>query len=430
MNSTVSCHRLLLVSLCLTLAACGGGGGGSGGGGTTTPAPLDPDAVVDTFAFVSASPYASVLRSCTYAGSDTRACTIGTLPFLGQDFPDPSIDDIMSRVLVSHQWMGTNLRAVLEQLPPDILLMFRSVTAVVIASDIRPAYYTSETGAIYLDADYLWLTPAEEAVVTDEEDFRSGFGDALQFKMPWRYVRNNERLGVNINPDGSRDLDELLPILGFLLYHELAHAMDFMPQSKMAGISDGQTVEQAIVSGPFLSSQWRQGVDPLDPTLIDLAGVSFLGDPATASQRAITPDELVPMFTADGAVQYYAYSTQFEDFATAFETVMMDYHFGYQKDTGITTNTEFSNDGVLSWGVRGRIGEQGTNTRVRAAVQTLYPGDLAAVETFLSTLPAPQEMTPGATWGENLVFGPAPAAVDEGIDKREFDDILNRRPIR
>ncbi len=431
MTSTDFFRRLFLFSsLCLALAACGGGGGGGGGGNNNTPAPLDPDAVVDTFAFVTTSPYANVLRRCTYAGDDTQACTIGTLPFLGQDFPNPTIDDIMSRVLVSHQWMGTNLRSVLEQLPPDILLMFRSVTAVVIASDIRPAFYTSATGAIYLDADFLWLTPAQEAVVTDEEDFRSSFGDVLQFKMPWRYVRNNERLGININPDGSRDLDQLLPILGFLLYHELAHAMDFMPQSKMAGISNGQTVEQAIVSGPFLSSDWLSSVDALDPTLRDLAGVSFLGDQATTAQRAITPDELVPLFTADGAVQYYAYSTQFEDFATAFETVMMDYHFGYQKDTGITTNTDFSNDGIVSWGVRGRIGDQGTNTRVRAAIQTLYPGDLAAVEAFLSAVPAPLEMTPGTTWGQSLVLGPAPASTSEGIDKREFDDILSRRPIR
>ena len=427
--NTLFRRLFLLSSLCLALAACGGGGGGGGGGNNNAPTPLDPDAVVDTFAFVATSPYASVLRRCTYAGNDTQACTIGTLPFLGQDFPNPTIDDIMSRVLVSHQWMGNNLRSVLEQLPSDVLLMFRSVTAVVIASDIRPAYYDPETGAIYLDSDFLWLTPAQEAVVTDEEDFRSNFGDVLQFKMPWRYVRNNERLGINLNPDGSRDLDELLPILGFLLYHELAHAMDFMPQAKMAGISNGQTVEQAILSGPFLSSDWLLGVAPLDGTLSSLAGVSFLGDQATANERAITPDELVPLFTGDGAVQYYAYSTQFEDFATAFETVMMDYHFGYQKDTGITTNTEFSNDGVLSWGVRGRIGEQGTTTRVRAAIQSLYPGDLAAVEAYLSALPAPLEMSPGSTWGQSLVLGPAPAAASEGIDRREFDDILSRRRI-
>ncbi len=427
--SKLRTHIFCVGTLCLT--ACGGGGGGGGGNNANNnPPALDPDAVVGTFAFVSSSPYASVLRDCTYAGDDTQACSIGTLPFLGQDFPNPTIDDVMSRVLVSHTWMGTNMRSALEQLPADLLLMFRSVTAIVIASDIRPAFYDPETGAIYLDSAFLWLTPAEEAIVTDEEDFRSSFGDVLQFKMPWRYVRNNERLGIRVNPDGSRDLSELLPILGFLLYHELAHAMDFMPQDKMAGISNGQTVEQAILSGPFLSTVW-QNANPLSSNLIEgLAGVSFLGDTASAAEREITPDELVPEFTADGAVQYYAYSTQFEDFATAFETVMMDFHFGYQKDTGITTNTEFSDDGVISWGVRGRIGEHGTNTRARAAIQTLYPGELAPVETFLDSLPAPQEMTVGTTWGQNLVLSPAPASVRQGIDKREFDDILSRIPIR
>ncbi len=432
-------HRTFgLIAAVFLLAACGGGGGGGQRNNAPAPAPAPappPDTgVANTFAFISTGPYAGVLRDCTYAGTETQTCTIGTLNFLGQDKPNPTINDVMERVLVSHTWMGENIRAALQQLPSDMLLMLRSVTAIVIASDIRPAFYDPETGAIYLDSAFLWLTLAQEAVVTDKEDFRSNFGDALQFKMPWRYVRNNQRLGITANPDGSRDLTELIPVLGFLLYHELAHAVDFMPQSKMASISASQSVEQAILSSSFLSSQW-QSFNPLTSTQLDaLADVSFAGETATATQQAIQPDELVMEFTGDGAIQYYSYLTQFEDFATMFETVMMDFHFGFKKDTGITNNTEFSNDGLVAWGQRGRLGGQGPNSRAREAIQALYAGDLAAVETFLNGLPAPTEMTVGSTWGANLTLGIQPSSNEPGmefdIDKRVFDDILERRAIR
>jgi hypothetical protein len=420
--------------MAVAFAACGGGGSSSSGsqppntnGSNQTPDPASPE-VVDTFAYRSDSPYAAVLQNCTYAGSETDSCTLSTLPFLGQDASDPTIEDVLDRVLVSHTWMGDNLETFLEALPSDLLLMLRSVTAVVIASDIRPAFYNPETGAIYLDADYLWLTQDEAAVVTDEEDFRANFGDPLQFAMPWRYVRNNERLTVAINPDGSRDPDGLLPILGFLLYHELAHAVDFMPQSELDTVDLELTAQTAIIQAQWLSNTWA---DPLvSDTLKDLAAVSFRGATATAEQEAIEPAELVSEFANDGAIQYYAYTTQFEDLATMFETVMMLYHFDFEKDTGITTNTEFSNDGLVAWGQRGRVSDQASYARALAALQALYPGELAPVEAFLAQLPAPIQMPEGVTWGETLNVGSQISAEEQGLDKRTRDDVLSRRPIR
>ena len=422
---TVVFLQILAVTFLLT--ACGGGGGKPPQNQRTPPASSD---VMNTFAYLSVSPYADDLRPCTYAGSATRECNLATLPFLGQDTLDPTIDDVLDRLLVSHMWMGDNFAAVLEQLPADVLLMLRSVTAVVVASDIRPSYFDPATGAIYLDADFLWLTAAEEATVSDAPDFRSEFGRDLQFHMPWRYVRDNERLAVTLNPDGSRDLGTLIPILGFLLYHELAHAVDFMSPDKMVNVLGSMTSEEAITSDSFLSTAW-QGVNPLNSTTLeDLAAVSFLGEDASAAQQALLPDDLVVEFTSDGAIQYYAYSTQFEDFATTFETVMMMYHFDFEKDTGITTNTEFSNDAIVSWGQRGRLSDAAAYPRALAAVQTLYPGNLAPIETFLANLPPPIEMTPGITWGENLMIGSQTMSEPElSVGARIRDDILGRRPI-
>jgi hypothetical protein len=432
---TLAFARWLAICIIVSLAGACGGGGGSGRAAAAPITTNDPTTsaepqVVNTFAYQASSPYADVLRSCAYAGDATQACRLSTLPFLGQDTATPTIDDVLQRVLVSHSWMGDNLRTLLEQLPSDMLLMLRSITSVVIASDIRPAFYDPATGAIYLDSDFVWLTESQQSVVTQEEDFRTNFGDPLQFSMPWRYVRDNERLTVSVNPDGSRDPSSLLPILGFLLYHELAHAVDFMPQAKMVDLATTLSAEEAIVSGVFLSSSWRAQNDLESQELVNLALVSFRGETPTQDQQDLLPDDLVSEFANEGAIQYYSYSNQFEDLATMFETVMMMFHFDFEKDTGITDNTEFSNDGIVAWGQRGRLSDQFAYGRAVAAVQTLYPGDPTAVESFLAALPAPIEMAPSTTWGDNLQIGSQTNADTEQLDKRTQDDILERRRIR
>lgn len=436
-------HRSLMRVLCicafaLLLQACGGGGSSSRAPAPPAAPPVAPPAtpvptpqVVNTFAFDAASPYASVLRNCTYAGDATQNCTLGTLPFIGQQTSNPTIDQIMQRVLVSHSWMGSNFRAVLQQLHPDVLLMMRSLTAVVIASDVRPAFYDPNTAAIYLDADFLWLTQAQAADVTDEPDFRSGFGSELQVRLPWRYVRNNQRLSIVLNPDGSRDLNQLLVIMGFLMYHELAHAVDFMAPTKMATVSANQTTVDAITSGAILSDAFTSAQPLTSATLRNLAQVSFRGVDATDPQKAITPAELAQPFALDGATQYYAYSTQFEDFASILETVLMSFHFGYEKDTGITDNpaSGSSNDGIVAWGQRGRLGDQAVLTRALTVLQALYPGDLAAVEAHINSLPLPTQLPVGATWGASETLSPVTTLSTDGIDKIRRDFILERRAI-
>jgi hypothetical protein len=168
-------HRLwFIVIAALLVTACGGGSSGSGGGGGDTsppPAPTPMFEGMDVVNFPMAvtspasadSPYANQLRDCVFSNTRSESCTLGTLPLLGMDTRNPTIDDVMDRVLVSHEWMGTRFRDLLEALPDDMLLLMRGVTAVVISSDVRPSFYWTRTGAIYLDPDYIWLTPEERA---------------------------------------------------------------------------------------------------------------------------------------------------------------------------------------------------------------------------------------------------------------------------
>ena len=88
-------------------------------------------------------------------------------------------------------------------MPSYLLPLFRSIRAVVIANDIRPAYYSASRGAIYLDPDFVWLTPEEGAVVSDEPDYRSKFGVDLQYRFHWRLVNADGPLRVRRDANGS-----------------------------------------------------------------------------------------------------------------------------------------------------------------------------------------------------------------------------------
>ncbi len=419
----------------LVLLGCGGGGGSNRASPAADPI-IGPSAtVVDTFAYDASGTYAGALRRCTYAGDATERCTLSELPFLGQEFADPTLDEVMQRVLVSHTWMGDNFRAVMNLLPDDMRLLLRSVTAIVIASDIRPAFYDPATGAIYLDADFLWLTPGEEAEVTQEPDPRSNFGADLMVRLPWRYVRDNERLTIFINPDGSRDLDQIEVINGFLMYHELAHAVDAMHPDRMPGLDSSRTARSYLTEPGANLTSTVIGDRPLASSLLeDLAEVSFFGEASTQAQRDLLSVDLVGEFANDGAVQYYAYSTPFEDFATLFETVMMSYHFGYDKDTGITDNpaSDDSDDGIVAWGQRGRMVDQAVLARTLAVLRAAYPGDLSAVEDYVNSRPAPSQLSEGSRWGDTIAAQPVVQSAASRALRRggREDAFLERRSIR
>ena len=178
--------------------------------------------------------------------------------------------------------MGDRLKQRLEEFPTDIRLLARSITAIVIASDIRPAYYWAGSGAIYLDAEYFWETPEERAVITMEEDYRSGFGNDMQLRIPWRMVRNNVPLGRTAAGERASRADLLPPFLAFLLYHELSHAADFMPVSKVSSLNPDWSPWQAISAhrADWTSSRLTREHPLRSELMSQLARIFFRGDDA------------------------------------------------------------------------------------------------------------------------------------------------------
>ncbi len=408
--------------LALLLSACGGG---SGSGDTGLPQPLG-DIAQPVQPAVADAPYAKVLGDCAFNPSRSTSCQLSTLPFLGQEHASVTVEQIMERVAVTHPWMATRFREALQVQPVELLQMMRSTTAIIIGSKVRPSFYFSMTGAIYLDPDRLWLTQAEHDTVDKTPDARINFGKDLQFRSIWRYVRDNDYAYPYFPPDyrGSRTLEDTRLALGRLLAHELAHAGDFSPPSGLATLSRNQTAEAAIdaQSSQWISERLKQGAPLRSPVWPALAQVLFADRTPTAEQKSYSPAQAGDLLEPDRAADAYGYFTQFEDVAMLTEEILSYCFYGIQRDLA-TSNRPASGDFTVGWGMRGRIAEPQVLQAARFVVKELLPG--VSFESCYASLPAPVQLRRGATWTANLdPSGSTATAKSASAALARSDDLL------
>lgn len=360
----------------------------------------------DVFAYQQSSPYANELENCVYNNTVDRSCSFDRLPLIGQENENPTIDNIMDRVLVSHTWMGDRFKQYLEQsvASGDMLSLLRATTAVVISYDIRPSFYWSATGAIYLDANNFWVTANERDTLNDQPDFRSGFGNDLQFSIPWRYVKDNEYYFSSgeypASARLSKSFGDLEASITWLMYHELGHANDFFPPAIWQSLSRSTSPLVYINENEPNSTAFSRTYPLVSDQMRDLAQVSFAGATASNEQKALSPDDVVLFFEPDDAPAYYSYSSIREDYATLFERFMMSYRMNVSADVAVLNSNSANLD--VAWGQRDRISDPKLQLRVREVVEQILPGlNVAGIQ---PSLPQPVLMTPGLGWRDNLLL--------------------------
>lgn len=374
------------------------------------------------------STYGSVLARCTYdislyfrSSADTNLCSVNTLPLLqaevGAGSDMPTVEQVMGRVLVSHDFLGANFESFLrnQDTTGDFRRLLGGVTAIVLGSHVRPSFYTAGTGAIYLDAQYLWLTPEQRDVVTEVPDYRSSFDDALGFTGVGRLVKNNDYASESY-PRYERAIRPELQLvfgLGRLMYHELAHAGDFFSPADRS-LNGAQPIWLNVVTrvqNRTLPSDALATTYPLMSAQMKRLGqVMYQGATATAEERAYTPAQVGGFFASDVASDDYAYSinendNSREDLAMLFEEFMMYRNHGARADvayTNVFTDGMTSEQLIVGWGQRGRIGHPAVQPRIKLVLARIAPW-IAASE--VDTLPVPIQMTAGASWDANLVLG-------------------------
>jgi hypothetical protein len=373
------------------------------------------------FAYNATSSFAANLPRCVFPADASRVCSLGELGIIAQTTRTPTIEDILDHTVVSHAWMGERFAEFLADADTsgDIHRLLRAVTAVVISDEIRPSFYTPMTGAIYLDPDDLWITPEERDTISEQPDYRSAYGQDLQFAMPWRLVRGNDYATRSYTPSlrATRRFEDMAVALADLLYHELAHANDFLPPRAWDQLSSTQSYLATVNATEPVSATLKQQYPLASQEMYDLAEVRFAGRASTAVERAHTPAQVALFFEPDRAVDFYSYSNRnyYEDTAELFDFLMLRYRLGIDADVAVTNLPRNANatgaDYIVAWGQRGRVGEAKIRPRVRLIAQALLPE--LGVERALDSLPAPRLMRPGADWISNLNLGAAERALDD-----------------
>ena len=229
--------------------------------------------------------YADRLVSCASPILLRDLCQFRDLPLIGQETSRPEHADIMERVVVTHNWMRERFSQVLRRVPADLLLMFRSVSAIIIGDDVRPSYFDGASASMFLDAGTLWVTRDELADVNQEPDYRLDFASQVNFADNWRYVNNNRPAFGELDESGNANIDDVSALMASLLFHELAHAADFISPEEIGGL----TADESPYDLVFRSrSEELVATDPLQAVeLFGVANVLFGGATATSQQGGL-----------------------------------------------------------------------------------------------------------------------------------------------
>ncbi len=375
------------------------------------------------------------LENCIYSNYFAAPCSLGQINLIGQDYPDPTVDNIMDRVITSHPWMAENFRKFLTEEDPhgDFKKLLRSVSAIVISYDIRPSYYWVATGAIHLDPQDLWLTPEQRDVIDVAPDYRSSFGQELQYVMPWRYVKDNDYASSYYPREYrlSRSVSDLVPDLGSLLYHELAHANDTFPSSTLDSVT-GTSIYNAFQQrrGNTISDKLTDAHPKASTEMMALGQVNYHGKAPNDAQKAYTPDDIAGFFSGDNAPTQYAYSSEAEDVATLFDAAMMSARYGIQRDEAVSSPrhaTDSSLSYVLSWGQRGRVTDPAVMPRSKFVFDLIFP-ELNSDEIY-AALPAVKPLKAGLSWFDVLDLSGSDASPRPQRAVRVLDEIQVERPV-
>lgn len=434
-------HRPVVLSVCAValLSACGGGGNSGisdqdspqGPGPIVEPQepvvtpvgeviPTEDQRVIPTDeikVYRSDSAYASVLLECALT-EYTDPCTLQKLPYIGQLNASPTINEVMQRLLVTHDWMGVRFEKMLSDLPADMLPLFAPVTSIIIGSEVRPSAFYPSLGQVRLDPRRLWLSVDEKRTVATNDDPRSNFGSDLQFTSLFRFtIGDNYAWNYwSLTDDSERSVADIKLPLASLLYHELAHANDYVQQARMSVLTSDMTPLDALneLEDSRVSRRLYQdeSLTAQRSYLYGLAGVRFFDDAATDFQKTLQADFVGAEMANEGKVSFYSYSSTREDVAVLMEAALMKYHFNAETHIGYANLPEGADircdDYIVAWGERNRLASSLVAPRAKFVMDSIAPST-ALDQFFASRLGQATALRQGDGWCESRFLAPSSA---------------------
>lgn len=358
-----------------------------------------------------AAKYSAVLKDCIVP--EDEPCTLETLPYIGQEHPNPTVDNIMDRVLVTHDWMGQRFEQVLIAMPQESLKLFVPVTAVLIGSNVRPSNYWSTYGRIQLDPKGLWLSNSEKLTISQAPDYREQNGKEMKFDTSWRMIKNGDYAwgSSRLTGDNERKLRDILLPMSQLLFHELAHANDSIQKEIFPSL---------LVTDTPASASNKNDANAVSTGLYDESlGLSDNASWLYAFARTRNDDDKLPEFVVDftavdaGAIMetegkqtLYGYYTTYEDVATLFAHAMMRRHYGLESqiayyDKPADEENASCDDYIIAWGSTNRTAADLVKVRSKWVMEKIM-GSSAEIDDFYQTIGAEGRLPIGVAYCRSL----------------------------
>ncbi len=335
-----------------------------------------PKTVDGYFAYKENQKYSNVLIDCIIVARGS--CSLNTLPFIGLEKAIPSKDDIMNRLIVSHAWIGKRFSEFLNHYPKEAFPLFNTVTAIVVGSNVRPSQYLPQGSVILLDPKDLWLTKTEFDSISKEKDYRTNLGDVLSFDFLRRPIKNNKLAYTDssLTYTKERTIQDILFRFSYILFHELAHAIDYFHHS---------TISQYKRNIPFSSLPVRDRQSKIlnntnknfsisSRTLKILAAKKYIF--RTQEHDTTTAKEAANEFSMDIATDLYSYVNNVEDFSMLFTVVASKKFFNVEYDIAFTNNPGSSKnckDYIIAQGWRNRLANPAVKTRALTVAKNVMP---------------------------------------------------------
>ena len=318
---------------------------------------------------------------------DLPDCSTSTLPFIGQETSSPSVNQIMDRLVYDESWVADRFEIVLERMSQEELNLFRSVRVIVITNEVNPSFYMPYTATIYISPFHLWQTEEELDTINTPTDARAGNSDPLNFVPTFRYLTADSEMAYRTHSEvqqvyggGDRTADEAFYATVEVLYHELAHAIDFFPAARVAELAQSedsffQNVPALVTSVPSAETHAHEG-GLQSQTLKDAAAVLFLGAVDSFGIADLSASEVADELVGDVANDFYNYTDQFEDFAMLFEELAMRrYQDLYREVLVVDTDAAggYTCEATVALSQIGRIEDDDVSERALLAANAILP---------------------------------------------------------
>ncbi len=402
----------LVCSTCvvsLLVVGCGGSSSGDRPESVTSPNVNGTPSLDMVYTYQTTANSEQVL-SCSKLFLDFDSCGVSDIKPIGADITrDVLLEDIKSRLVISHEWMADSFIAALEEInDQDLLNLFKPLNTIVISYDIRPSFYHPLTASMYIDARYLWRNSNEWEMIYKQDDYRSDYRTEFIFDSLLRYVdaRTNEYITwsnfYNARSYSSRTSAQIAPGLFKLLSHELAHANDSLPPNLLSTLGDsGKIYDDYIYPADHIKDELSRAFPLKSDLLFEAAQIAYGGADMTDRIRNTSAEEAGSAFKYDGAADLYGYTTEAEDVAMLFEAFMMYKKYRAVSDVAFVTipvSDNYSCDElVVKWGQRNRLADNNVKLRAKmVASRILLDRDIAT--DFLSISSAPIDMMQNIGW--------------------------------